>query len=131
MSCAKVDNASRTIQSPVGAYVRLLRNMRLDRRRLGGDIRFGTKVTKMLIQDGKTKGGTLSARSHKRKALKGRLTLGSVTQSDAKDPVVSACALVDARQREQNNVPNIYVRLGLLRYGKPSSAAPIHRFDGV
>jgi uncharacterized FAD-dependent dehydrogenase len=36
--------------------VRLLRNMRMDLRRLGGDIRFGTKVTKLVIEDGTTKG---------------------------------------------------------------------------
>ncbi|GAX23807.1 hypothetical protein FisN_20Hh007 [Fistulifera solaris] len=36
--------------------VRLLRNMRLDLRRLGADIRFGTKVTKLVVEDETTKG---------------------------------------------------------------------------
>jgi uncharacterized FAD-dependent dehydrogenase len=36
--------------------VRLLRNMRRDLRRLGGEIRFGTKVTQLLIENGVAKG---------------------------------------------------------------------------
>jgi uncharacterized FAD-dependent dehydrogenase len=36
--------------------VRLLRNMRTDLRRLGGEVRFGTKMTGLVIQDGVTVG---------------------------------------------------------------------------
>ena len=36
--------------------VRLLRNMREDLRELGGEIHFGTKATKYLIEDGKIRG---------------------------------------------------------------------------
>lgn len=36
--------------------VRLLRNMRADLRRLGGEVRFGTKMTGLVIQDGVTVG---------------------------------------------------------------------------
>jgi uncharacterized FAD-dependent dehydrogenase len=43
--------------------VRLLRNMRSDLRRLGGEIRFGTKVTNLIIQDGVTKGVEFETRS--------------------------------------------------------------------
>ena len=42
--------------------VRLLRNMRLDLRRLGGEIHFGTKVTDLIIQDGVTKGVSFETR---------------------------------------------------------------------
>ena len=36
--------------------VRLLRNMRQDLRHLGGEIHFGTKVTKLFVENGETKG---------------------------------------------------------------------------
>jgi uncharacterized FAD-dependent dehydrogenase len=42
--------------------VRLLRNMRADLRRLGGEVRFGTKMTGLVIQDGVTVGVDVATR---------------------------------------------------------------------
>lgn len=52
--------------------VRLLRNMRLDLRRLGGDIRFGTKVTKLIIEDGRTKGVHFETQEAVERSLEGK-----------------------------------------------------------
>ena len=42
--------------------VRLLRNMRQDLRQLGGEIHFGSKVTQLIIEDGRTKGVEFQSR---------------------------------------------------------------------
>jgi uncharacterized FAD-dependent dehydrogenase len=57
--------------------VRLLRNMRLDLRRLRGDIRFGTKVTKLIIEDGTTKGVEFETHEATERSVDGKAVTSS------------------------------------------------------
>jgi len=71
--------------------VRLLRNMRSDLRKLGGEIRFGTKATGLVIENGVTKGVHYVV---SRRAVERNMGNVSLNGSDEKEGTILADAVV-------------------------------------